>query len=78
MPPTTTSEKYAVYRDNVDDAENRFWLVDTGVGGTWSPDVDQAQWFDSHDDAINMLYACDLVEPGANWTEQGFVILRVK
>lgn len=69
--------KFAVYRHVEADVENRFWLVDTGVGGTWSSDVEQAQWFDSQDDAIGALYACDLVEPDTNWSEQ-FLILRVK
>lgn len=73
--------KYAVYRRLVDWAadtvEDQHWLVDTGVGGTWSPDVEQAQWFASVDDAIGALYACDLVEPDTNWSEQ-FLILRVK
>lgn len=70
--------RYAVYRFAPEDIENRFWLTDTGVGGSWSPDVAEAQWFLTHDDAIGTLYACDLVEPGANWSEAGFLILRVR
>lgn len=72
------SAKYAVYRFLLEDAENRFWLTDTGVGGSWSPNVDDAEWFDSVDAAIDTLYACDLVAPNTNLSRQGFLILRVR
>jgi len=78
MTTDDTTERYAVYRFAPEDIENRFWLIDTGVGGVWSPNVDNAEWFPSVDAAIDTLYACDLVEPGANWSEHGFLILRMR
>ena len=69
-----SEERYAVYRDR----EGFYWLVDTAIGGTWSPDVDLAQWFFSHVDAVDALYARDLVKPDANWSELGFVIVRLR
>jgi hypothetical protein len=44
------------------------WLTDTGVGGSYSFDVDQVSWFESTDDAAASLRACDLLE-GEDQTE---------
>lgn len=73
-PHVKLDEKYAVYRD----VEGFGWMVDTGVGGTWSWNVDDAEWFNSPEDAIGALYACDIIEMGTDYTEQHFVIVRVK
>lgn len=73
-PRPRIGEKYAVYRD----VDGYGWLMDTCAGGTWSWDIDDAQWFDRPDDAIGALYACDLVEMGVDFTEARFAIIRVK
>lgn len=81
-PKLGPDEKYAVYH------KDQGWLVDTGVGGTWSWNVDDAQWFDGADAAVESLYACDIIEYAheplrsateqPNWVEAGFVIPRVR
>jgi len=68
-----SEERYAVYRDR----EDFYWLVDTAFGSTWSPDVALARRFFSHDDAVNALKAPDLVKPDVNWSDLGFVIVRL-
>lgn len=79
---TQVGPKYAVYRhdplDRGDVVDGFYWLVDTGVGGTWSVDVDEAQWFDSPDDAKAALYACDIVERGHDCEALGYSFPRVK
>jgi hypothetical protein len=55
------------------------WLIDTGVGGSYSHDVDDAQWFETHDDACETLVATDIVDKSASWPPfHPFVILRIK
>lgn len=33
------------------------WLTDTGAGGSYSHDVDDAQWWDTFDDAVEGIAA---------------------
>jgi len=40
----------------------RGWVVDTGVGGTYAWDVEQAQWHDSVEAGIDELVATDIVD----------------
>jgi hypothetical protein len=72
-PRDKLGEKYAVYHD----ADNHYWLVDSGVGGTWSPDVEDACWWDSPELAINELRATDILGPNDSPVVAGFFILRV-
>lgn len=76
-------QKWAVYRSHGgDDNSNEMWLTDTGVGGTFSPNVDDAQWFGSWQEACATLVATEMIE---DWQDDrdsmglaGFHILRVK
>lgn len=53
------------------------WLVDTGVGGTYSFDVDQAQWFESEGFARATLEATDIMSrESGGW--ECFLFVRLK
>jgi hypothetical protein len=39
-----------------------FWLVDTCAGGTWSPQVHQAVWYSSKQDAHDAVKAGEIEE----------------
>lgn len=61
------------------------WLVDTGVGGTYSFDVDQAQWFGSEEFAKATLKATDIIPsikgwPSTEWLAElaKFLFVRLK
>jgi hypothetical protein len=55
------------------------WLVDTGVGGTYSFDVDQAQWFDSMMHANDQLVATDILPADLKAEARAdFLFVRVK
>lgn len=67
VPPTLDSRRcaahggetlpiWAIYHDM------NGWLTDTGVGGSYSFDVDNAAWFGDSIDAVETLIACDLVD----------------
>jgi hypothetical protein len=72
MSTDLTAHKYAVYH------KHQGWLVDTGVGGTWSWNVDDAAWFADAGVAVESLYACDLVERSENPELLGYVFPRMK
>jgi len=59
------SPKYGIY----DSASG--WLVDTCAGMTWSFNVDEACWFDSHGEALNAVE-----EAGGDVT--GILVVRLK
>lgn len=65
--PDTIEAKWAVY-NNVEHA----WLIDTGVGGTYSTSVEDAQWWNDPDSALAELEATEINEPHVFW------IVRVK
>lgn len=74
-----TQPMWSVYHDE------HGWLIDTGVGGSYSFDVSDAQWFESTTDAIDTLKACDLLEASQDadratvWARVGlFLIVLVK
>lgn len=54
------------------------WLVDTGVGGTFSWDVDQAGWWDTEHHAITELVECDLIPRPGPTTKLTEEILRTR
>jgi hypothetical protein len=64
--------KYAVYKTG------EHWLVDTSVGGTYSPNVDDAKWWTDPAEALNELRACDLVDPWKDAAAFGFQVIRVR
>lgn len=64
--------KFAVYKDG------EYWLTDTGVGGSFSPNVDDAQWWGSPAEAMGSLRECDLIPRDALPSAHGYHILRVK
>lgn len=76
-----SDKKFAIYRHDPLErwlVDGFYWLVDTGVGGTWSTNVDQAEWFDSPEDAIEALHACDIVERAVDPRTLGFFFPRVQ
>lgn len=69
--------KVAVY---VTAGVNVGWVADTGVGGTFSWNADDAKWWDSEDAAISELVACDLLDPSVHHRSaiQTYVVVRVR
>ncbi len=59
------------------------WLVDSGVGGTFSFNVDDACWWESFDAAMDELVECELVTVERSPSRRpavpsGWTILRVR
>ena len=53
------------------------WLTDTGVGGSYSMDIDDAQWFWSDSEAVDTLGATDIATP-EEINNGPFAIMRIK
>ena len=67
MNGTTQEPKWAVYHHKL------FWLADTCAGGTWSSTVEEAEWFDTADDAAKQIAEAEIeIDP------HDIVICRVR
>lgn len=49
----TKGPKWAVYSPEL------FWMTDTCAGGSWSPTVEEAEWFDSPGEASEAFAATE-------------------
>lgn len=54
MPLSTNKQWWAVYHTEY------FWLIDTCAGGSWSSTVEEAEWFDTPEQAYEALTAAEI------------------
>lgn len=54
------------------------WVVDTGVGGTFSWNSDKAKWWDSEDAADTELIACELLKLTGPSPIRSYLVVRVR